>query len=315
MSEDLHRKYRPQKLEQMIGQDHIVSSIGKLFKSGKVPHVFLFEGSSGCGKTTTARIIARQLGIDENNILEMDVATKGGIEDSRRLIEGLKYAGFGKNPNKFVILDEVHAASKSFWQSLLKTLEDTPEHVYFALCTTESGKVPDTIRTRCHQYTIKSLKTSDLLELITEVAEAEEIELDEEGLRLIAKESNGSARMALVNLSKCRGCESIKEIKATLESVDGEEEVITLCRKMVGREPFGIVEAIALVSKLKEKNAESIRIVLMNYIAAVVMKSKKESEIGRLLQIMDCFSTPYNSSEKMAPLLLSLGSALIESDL
>lgn len=314
MSADLHIKYRPKELGELIGQDHIVSSIGEMFESGKVPHVFLFEGASGCGKTTTARIIAHTLGVEDSNILEMDVATKGGIDDSRKLIENLKYAGFGKNPNKFVILDEVHAASKAFWQSLLKTLEDTPPHVYFALCTTESGKVPETIRTRCHAYTIKSIKASELLELVTAVAEEEEIELDEDVLRLISKESGGSARMALVNLSKCRGVASLKEAKTTLETVEGEEEVITLCRKLVGREKFGMVEAIELVGKLKEKNSESIRIVLMNYIAAVILKSKKESEIGRLVQLLDCFSTPYNTSEKMAPLLISLGQALLNSD-
>lgn len=310
MNQDLHIKYRPRELDELFGQDELVDSLKTLFKKS-VPHAFLFEGASGCGKTTTARIIAKMLGVDDESIIEMDVATKGGVDDSRALIENLRYTGFGKSPNKFVILDEVHAASKAFWQSLLKTLEDTPAHVYFALCTTESGKVPETIRTRCHSYVIKALRPSVLLEMLESVAEAEGIEIDEEILRLISKESGGSARKALVNLSKCLGCKDVKQAKVLLESADAEEDVIALCRKLVGREKFGMVEAVALVSKMKEKNAESIRIVIVNYIAAVLLKAKKEGEIGRLLQTLDCFSSPYNSSEKMAPLLLSLGQALM----
>lgn len=310
MNEDLHIKYRPRELDELYGQDELVDSLKKLFKKS-VPHAFLFEGASGCGKTTTARILAKMLGVDDESIIEMDVATKGGIDDSRALIENLRYTGFGKSPNKFVILDEVHAASKAFWQSLLKTLEDTPGHVYFALCTTESGKVPDTVRTRCHSYVIKPIRASVLLEMLESVVDAEGIEMDEEILRLISKESGGSARKALVNLSKCLGCKDVKQAKVLLESVDAEEDVIALCRKLVGREKFGMVEAVALVAKLKEKNAESVRIVIVNYIAAVILKCKKEGEIGRLVELLDNFSTPYNSSEKMAPLLLSLGNALM----
>lgn len=307
MLEDLHIKYRPQEIEQLYGQEPLIKSLKKLFKENKLPHVFLFEGSSGCGKTTTARIIARKLGVEDRNIIEMDVATKGGIDDSRALIEGLKYQGFGKNPKKFIILDEVHAASKAYWQSLLKTLEDTPAHVYFALCTTESGKVPETIRTRCTSFLLKSIKADQLFDLLSSVAEAEGIsDLDEDMLYLIAKESGGSARQALVNLNKCRGCKNLKDVKSVLESVEGDEDMIALCRALADASKPSITKVVDIIERMKEKNAESARIVLTNYLLACTFKAKKDSEKARFIGILSFFRKPYYQSDKMAPLLIDV---------
>jgi DNA polymerase III subunit gamma/tau len=307
MNEDLHIKYRPSDIDTVLGQTATTKSLNALFKGKKVPHAFLFTGPSGTGKTTLSRIIAKKLDIDEKSVLEVDAASKSGVDDARKLIESLQYAGFGKNINKFVIIDECHALSKAAWQSLLKSLEDVPDHVYFALCTTEAGKVPETIQTRCTTYNLGPIKTSDILELLIFVAEEEEIDLEEKSLNLIAKDSRGSARRALVSLNKCRGCSDIDEVASVLETAENDEDVIVLCRMLVDRKRPKWEEVAKLVTRLKEKNAESVRIVVVNYLAACLMKSKKDEEAIRFLEMMDQFSTPYNASEKFGPLLMSLG--------
>ena len=316
MSEDFHRKYRPKTFEEVIGQDAVVKSLLSLKKkNGGWPHTYLFTGPSGCGKTTLSRILASQMGVSESHIVETDAATKNGIDDMRNLTDSLKYCGFGTSPNKFIILDECHALSKAAWQSLLKVVEEPPPHVYFAFCTTEISKVPDTIQTRCHCYNLKSVGYSDLQELLEVVQEAEGLKLPDNMLRLIAKESGGSVRGALVNLSRARSVSSIEELQELLESAEGEEDVIALCRLLAGRQTPSWEAVVGIVNKMKDNtNPESCRIAISNYLASCLMRSKKEGEALKFLSLMDNFATPYNGSDKMAPLLLSLGRCLFAND-
>ena len=311
MSEDYHIKYRPSCLEEVIGQDAVIKSLQSLKKKeGAWPHAFLFTGPSGCGKTTLARIIASELKCDSSGILEADAASKSGVDDMRNLLDGLKYQGFGANPNKFIILDEVHSLSKNAWQALLKSLEEPPSHVYFALCTTEIGKVPDTIQTRCHSYNLKSVRYQDIQELLEIVVESEGLKLETNAITRIAKECQGSVRKALVYLSMSRDCVSANEVSQILESAEGEEDVISLCRLLVGRQQPSWEQIMELLKKLSDTNPESIRIVMVNYLASCIMRSKREGEVAKFLNIMSHFSEPYNPSEKIAPLLLSLGGVI-----
>lgn len=306
-NQDLHVKYRPETFDEMIGQDHVVQSLKSLFEQKTYPHAYLFQGGSGTGKTTLARIVAKMLGCDHENIMEIDAASFGKVEDIRELVARLDYATFGTNPLKYIIVDECHACSRSAWQAFLKTIEEPPKHVYFAFCTTESDKVPDTIKTRCHTYTLRDVSIDNLIELVSVIAEAENIKLNEKSLSVIAQAAQGSPRRALTYLSKCRGCNSIEDVRSVLEEPDEEGEVIELCRLLVGKVQPTWKNTMRIVNSLQAQNPESIRLIIMNYMAKVAMNARSDGDALKVLNVMNAFSRPYNSSEKFAPLLLSLG--------
>lgn len=304
----LHIKYRPTSFAEVVGQDEVVRSLKGLLKGGSTPHSFLFIGPSGCGKTTLARILAKELKCEPSNIIEADAATKNGIDDVRSLTENLKYLGFGDKPNKMIMLDECHALSKPAWQSLLKAVEEPPPHVFFAFCTTESSKVPETIVTRCHSYNLKSVGRKVLMDLLAEVVDAEGLEVPDTFIAMAANAADGSPRKALVLLSLISSCSTEEEAAILLDKPTENKEIIDLCRLLVA----GGLKWDHFVSTLRQmpdQNPESMRIVMVNYLAACLIRSK-EKEVPRLLDLLNAFGTPFNPTDKMAPLLLAVGNLL-----
>lgn len=302
----LHTKYRPRKLKDVIGQAHVVKALDSVLRKG-TSHTFLFSGPSGAGKTTLARIASRIVGCKKEDLVEVDAATRSGVDDMRNIQEMLRYRPFGQEAKRAVIIDECHQLSKSAWNSLLKVTEEPPAWVYFFFCTTEVGKVPATIKTRSAAFTLKDVSSEELIGLVTRVAEEEQYECGEDVLRVVVAEAYGSPRQALVNLALCGSITSKKEAVLVLQSASDSATVIDLCRHLVRGGSWK--QALAYVNKLADENTESVRIVVVNYVAAVLKKAS-DKEAPRLLEILDAFSTPYNASEKMAPLLLSVGSVM-----
>jgi DNA polymerase-3 subunit gamma/tau len=310
---DLHVKYRPTVLDAVIGQDATVNSIKGLFKENKIPHAILFTGPSGTGKTTLARIIARTLKVHSYDILERDAAIYSGVEDMRHLIEGLKYTGMGGSGIKFIILDECHQLSKASWNSILKELEEPPIHVYWVLCTTDPTKVPDTIKTRCHSYTLKSVKLDDLRDLLDYVCAEEKIILPEGAAEIIARNADGSPRKALVGLSQSRHCQTKEDVIKVLESIDNSGDVLDLCRLLVDRGPrWEKVKKIFTV--LKDANPEGIRIQIVGYLMSCILKANLEKETARFLTILQNFDNPIYHNTGMATLMLSVGNVILNDE-
>jgi replication-associated recombination protein RarA len=309
VSEPLHIKYRPKTLKDVIGQDHAVTSLKKVLDSKTPAHAYLFTGPAGVGKTTLARIIANRFKCEPASILEIDAATNNGIDAMRDVTAALRYHGFGASPNRAIIIDECHALSKAAWQSLLKSVEEPPAHVYFFFCTTESGKVPETILTRCHAYTLKSLRYEDALDLVEFVDEEEDLGTPKDVMSLVARACGGSARQALVMLSMVQGCENADEAGPVLETPMENKDVIDLCRGLVSGK-LTWVAAVDTLKRIPDMNPESVRIVVVNYLAACLKGAKTERDVARLLDILTPFSTPFNASDKDAPLLLALGNLI-----
>ena len=231
-SKVLALKYRPQVFEDLIGQDIVAETIINSIKADKLPNAYLFTGIRGVGKTTTARIVAKSLnclnGIEnlcknelcENcgaitnsnhiDVLEMDAASKTGVDDVRDLIEFSRY-GPTSSKYKIFIIDEVHMLSKQAFNALLKTLEEPPEYLKFIFATTEIKKIPITVVSRCQRFDLSRIKSSELFDFIKKIKDKEKGNVSDDALKLIVKISEGSVRDALSLLD--RGLLSLEKNK------------------------------------------------------------------------------------------------------
>jgi len=305
-TEPLHIKYRPRSFKEVIGQDDVVKSLKSALSGKARPHSFLFTGDSGTGKTTLARIVAGQLGVDPNNLIEVDAATNNGIDVMRDIMSPLRYHGFGDTPNKAVILDEAHMLTKQAWASLLKIVEEPPPHVFFMFCTTDAGKVPDNIATRCLRYSLRLLRHDDLMDLLESICEDEDLNTPQKILSMVAQACGGSPRMALVMLAMVHDCDDEDEAARLLETPMDNKEIIDLCRQLV-KGDLTWPRLTATLKAMGEMPAESIRIVIVNYLNSCLIGARSDKDAIRLLDMLECFTKPGQPSDKMAPLLLAFG--------
>ncbi|MDQ3089940.1 MAG: DNA polymerase III subunit gamma/tau [bacterium] len=188
-----YRKYRPQTFEDVVGQDHIIKVLEGSIKLGNISHAYLFSGSRGTGKTSVARILSREIGTTDGDLYEMDAASNRGIDDIRSIRDSVSTLPF-ESKYKVYIFDEVHMLTKDAWNAFLKTLEEPPAHVVFILATTELGKVPETVISRCQIFTFKEPSQKVLAEFSLNIAKKEGITLEKDAAELIALLGDGSFR-------------------------------------------------------------------------------------------------------------------------
>ncbi|MBI4079754.1 DNA polymerase III subunit gamma/tau [Candidatus Kaiserbacteria bacterium] len=217
----LYRTYRPQTFKEVHGQSQVTDTLEKSIKNKKVAHAYLFSGSRGTGKTSVARILAKELGVSSKDLYEIDAASNRGIDDIRLLREGV-YAMPFDSPYKFYIIDEAHMLTKDAWNAFLKTLEEPPAHAIFVLATTERDKVPETIQSRCELYSFRQPTREMLAEVVAEVAKKEGFTLERPAAELVALLAEGSFRDALGILQKVLAVSDNKKVEiAEVEAVSG----------------------------------------------------------------------------------------------
>src|ERR1700740_1677797 len=213
----LARKWRPKKFSELIGQEHVRRALVNAVETGRVHHAFLFTGTRGVGKTTSARIFAKCLNCETGvtptpcgqcascreidagrfvDLIEVDAASRTKVDDTRELLDNVQYAPT-RGRYKVYLIDEVHMLSTHSFNALLKTLEEPPPHVKFLLATTDPQKLPVTVLSRCLQFNLKRLPISQIAERMREILEKEGIAFDAAGLRLVAQAADGSMRDAL----------------------------------------------------------------------------------------------------------------------
>jgi len=244
----LARKYRPSTFEDMIGQDAMVTTLTNAFKAGRVAHAFMMTGVRGIGKTTTARLLARALNYESDtvdgpstdlsvpgkhcelimasshmDVLEMDAASRTGVENMREMLDGVRYAPATAR-YKVYIIDEVHMLSAGAFNALLKTLEEPPDHAKFIFATTEIRKVPITVLSRCQRFDLRRVEASALSQHLKRICDKENVKVSEDGLGLIARAAEGSVRDSL----------SLLDQAIVQAGLDGSEVSFEQVRSMLG---------------------------------------------------------------------------------
>jgi len=195
----LYRVHRPSKFSEVVGQEHITKTLANQIKSGQIGHAYLFCGTRGTGKTSVAKIFAREVNdgtASELDIFELDAASNNRVEDVRDIIEKVKYPPVSAK-YKVYIVDEVHMFSGSAFNAFLKTLEEPPSHVIFILATTEPHKLPATVLSRCLRFDFRAASIKEISSLLTRVFKKENIKAEPEAIELLAAAGQGSFRDAL----------------------------------------------------------------------------------------------------------------------
>ena len=285
----LHLDYRPTTLEEVVGNDSVKDSLRSLFKRKEdTPHSFMFLGPSGTGKTTFARIIAKQLGCADSDFFEYNAANVRGIDTIREIDMNCRYAPL-EGKIKVYLLDECAKLTGDAQNAVLKLLEDTPKHVYFILCTTDPDKIIKTIHTRCTTYQTKPLTPLQMDLLLKWVLRSEELEetYPKEIIKEIIKASDGCPRQALVLLDSVI---DITDEKKALEAISsyslGTFPTIELCRAIMGRASTAKWNSIKEIVSGTTEEPERIRYAILGYLTKVLYNSK---EPDRIIELMEPF--------------------------
>ena len=304
----LHTKYRPTTWKEVVGHSKIVSSM-KTAVEKKLSRAFLLTGPSGLGKTTLARVLANAVGCQKQDLLEVDAATYTGIDDMRGVMNTLQYKPL-RGDTKSIIIDECHALSAQAWKALLKSIEEPPSWVYIVLCTTDVGKVPKTIQTRCMTYNLKPVPVEVLEDLLNSIADKEQITYGKGILEFCAKQAQGSPRQAIVNMEACINAKNKAEAAELLEMVTEDDvQVVDLARALLKRASWREVQK--LLSGMRSTPAESARHVIRAYMTNVILGAKDENTAGRAMEILDAFNKPFYSGDGISPLVLACGHLLL----
>ena len=296
----LYRTYRPQKLEEVYGQEVIIKTLRNTIKNNKISHAYLFSGPRGIGKTTIARIFAKALNCKEidngepcclcdscvsvaegshPDVIEIDAASNNGVDEIREIRDKVKFLPVGSK-YKIYIIDEVHMLTPGAFNALLKTLEEPPKHAVFILATTELHKIPATIISRCQCFEFKGLSSKEIVKNLKSISEKENVKVTEEALKLIAEASNGGMRDALSFLDQAI---SFSEEEITVDEVNlitGALDVEKIIDAALFLEHKNVVGAMQIINEFLDEGKEPAKIInslLELYRDVLIYKNVKDN--------------------------------------
>jgi len=296
----LYRQWRPQDFDEIIGQNHIIIPLKNQIVSDSYGHAYIFSGTRGTGKTSTAKIFARAVNCLNNtdgnpcnkcenclsiledqfiDVVEMDAASNNSVDDIRELREHIKFAP-SKGKYKVYIIDEVHMLSQGAFNALLKTLEEPPEYVLFILATTELHKIPATILSRCQRFDFKRVSYDQILARLTHICTKLEISYDIEALKLIIQKSDGAVRDTLSSLDQCL---SVSEHKLTIADVVEilgvveKTQILTLVQFLESVQPAEVLLTVDNIMKQGKDLNQFISAMIEVYRDILILTMVKEN--------------------------------------
>jgi DNA polymerase-3 subunit gamma/tau len=295
----LYLKYRPSSIAEVIGQNHIKTILNNAFSQNKISHAYLFSGPRGTGKTTIARIVAKEVACNTEelrnqalkgqcvDIIEIDAASNRGIEEIRDLRDKIMFAPVQAKA-KVYIIDEVHMLTKEAFNALLKTLEEPPSHAYFILATTEINKVPDTIISRCQHFQFTRINVEDIVGRLKEISEKEKINYEEEALKLIAISSAGGMRNAISSLEQIisSGNITVNYVKEVL-GLNEQSLVISFVDLLIAGESKNLLEKTQELVDDGGDLYQFIRELLLELQKRMHLQIEKKEYPKRVLEIIE----------------------------
>ncbi|OGJ42153.1 DNA polymerase III, subunit gamma and tau [Candidatus Peregrinibacteria bacterium RIFCSPLOWO2_02_FULL_39_10] len=323
----LYRKYRPHNFDNLVGQDHIKTTLINAIKGGNVSHAYLFTGPRGTGKTSTARLVAKALtcknlldgfepcgecdfcsDISEGrliDLIEIDAASNRGIDEVRDLKEKINFAPT-RAKVKIYIVDEVHMMTKEAFNALLKTLEEPPHHAYFILATTEVHKIPETIISRCQRFDFKRISIRALMTRLSFIAQKEEIEAEDGALEMISKYVDGGLRDAIglleqLTVEKKLSASYVQDILGVSDS----SMLTAFFNAIMARDTK---ESLNVINELHSQGSDLKQFSheFMDFVRTKMLQSiiNEENEIaGRYLKIIEIFQEAHQKLESSIPQL------------
>ena len=276
----LYNKYRPADPSEVVGNQDVIESLINLVKKKTPPAAFLFQGPTGCGKTTLARITRTLLKCKGNDFRELDSADFRGIDTIREIRKQCQYKPL-EGPTKVYLLDECHKLTGDAQNALLKILENPPQGVYFILATTDPQKLISTIKGRCSVFTVKPLEDSEMMGLLKHISKGEGEKVKKNILEQIVLDAQGHPRNAIQILEQVLSVEPEKRLEIAQQTALEQSQSIELCQALINNSNWKKVSGI--LKGLKDQDPESIRRHVLGYASAVLL-NKDNVRAGAILE-------------------------------